>query len=137
MTDDTAPVTVTIKGPGRYDQPWIVFRGDNDTCAATIREAFGIDDDGYTVWETVMKASSIAQAHGEVSAQLGGTPIGQGKPAGNEGDDKADPTNYLLKQIDEAKSKDELKDLYARNQELFKSEKVQNAARNKSQTLSN
>lgn len=71
MTDTDYRISVTLKGNGQYDQPWVVVKGNspaeiNDTLLA-------IESSG--VLTTVGRVAEAHKAHVAVGASLGATPV--------------------------------------------------------------
>lgn len=134
-------VSLTIKHSGAKDATWINFAGFVEEVRDDIAAWFGIDREtltGLTPHELSLTATSLAHGTGAVRAVLGGTPIAQKAEAAKvDGDDPFDiaknggspgpvepAISPLFGRIEKCQSVDELKELWAENQEAFSDEEI-------------
>ncbi|MFD6636786.1 hypothetical protein ACFWDN_13325 [Micromonospora chalcea] len=127
---------VTIKYGKGYEETWVSFAGLREEIREDIIDYFGLDRDsvsGLTLSELVVSATNLAHAKGNVASSLGGTvipPAQQSKPApasdvwdeigqaGQQSSAPAEPEkDPVLTLIEKAESVDELKRIWAENQE--------------------
>jgi hypothetical protein len=134
-----AEVSVTLKHNGKYEAPWLVFRGSPSQVKADIIATIGFDPANYedkSLLDVALEADKMSKAQYETSSQLGGRVIGSSRKSSTTSvsSDKAEgdtqPTtdaaqeeeagNPLLKQIAAQESVADLKRLWAENQDAFK-----------------
>ncbi|MEU7570347.1 hypothetical protein [Micromonospora sp. NPDC049240] len=126
---------VTIKYGKGYEDTWVSFAGLRQEVFDDIVDYFGLDRDsvtGLTLSELVVSAANMAHAKGNVAGTLGGTvipPAQQSKPApasdvwdeigqAGQSSSPAEPEeDPVLTLIKAAQSVDELKRIWAENQE--------------------
>lgn len=123
-------ISVTLKGEGR-DATWIVFHGSPGEVRAQVMEVFDLPDESskQSLADLINEATSLYRATGNVSNRLGGRTLGGGASAwdrtsnGNGGSTpqpEVDPNKVRVEAaIDAAATRDELKELYARNEAVF------------------
>lgn len=132
-------LTVTVKYGKGYEETWAVFKGQNDEVRENIINYFGLDRASVadlTLSDLVVNVTSLAHGKGNVGAILGGVVIDPKKadeaqqPSGTSSDpwagvESGDATpeqtgpHPLLAQIEACTTRDELKRLWAENQEAF------------------
>ena len=158
------PLSVTIKYGKGYEETWANFRGTTGQIRQSLIHYFGISEDyatGVSLHELVVAATSVAHGTGNVAAVLGAVPISANEPAATpgtaptgeaawEGVDKSappygggtgpdpepvNPNNNLIIQLKEAASIEDLKKLWAANQEAFSDDAVSAAYKTKGKAL--
>jgi hypothetical protein len=137
---DGKQVTVTVKAGSGYDVPWIVFNGAPEDIKQQIILTFGFGAHEaleLTLAELVVQATLSFQSQFVVARDLGGKVLGherldEGQAAtaaetrqqiaeSVASPDEATPLDDpLLAEIAEAESKDELTNIWKRNQAAFK-----------------
>lgn len=143
-----AEVSVTLKHDGKYEAPWIVFRGSPEQVKADIIEALGWDKDagdGKSLLELVHQADKQAKAEYGVKAHLGGRTISKERKSSTESvsedtsaeAEAAEEGNPLLAQIAAVNTVDDLKKLWAENQEAFKDGELMTVWKARGKELSN
>lgn len=155
-------IGVTIKVPEskRYagDNPWFVFEGtDATTVRNKIGDVFGIEVENLTLSAVVIEAQRLATGLGAVAHGLGGRVLDDGKAsapaasseapaasggsvfqqaqAGQTAAPKADE-DPILTAIEGAKTVEELKQIWAENQEAFADAKYMDPWKAKGKALS-
>ena len=125
-------ISVTIKHDGKFDSPWIVFKGTVASVKTQIIEAFGLEGAAeFTLAELTLEAASIAKGTRTAAKGLGGRVVKEGtdsseptgKAAWNAAKGAPEPPSRkdeLLAEIASEGSIDRLKRLWAENQDEFK-----------------
>lgn len=135
-------ITVTIKYGKGYEESWSVFRGDEVRVRKDIMSYFGLTEEvtaGLTLHEVVIQATQIAHGNTVLSNVLGATPVSQQsqesgpkgaaawQAAGGgaaESEEPVHPHAVLIERLKAAGTVEDLKQLWARNQEAFSDEDV-------------
>lgn len=137
--------TVTIKYGKGFEETWVVFNGLTDEIRDDILLYFGVERESVTeltLSEIVLNVTQLAHAKGNVGKYLGGTFINQssqsearssaepsGDPWAEAGAAPAQPKeNPLFGLVESCATVDELKRLWAENQEAFKEDEKLTAA---------
>ncbi|MFI7315493.1 hypothetical protein [Streptomyces venezuelae] len=144
MSDTQRCVTVTIKaGPGGDDW-WAAFRGASYEVYDDVATFFGFERESVTtlnLHELVTEATKTAQGVSTLVRDLGATVVPSAQPAASGEDPwaaaQASPAQppardqgtaaSLLEQINACTSTDELKRLWATNQDAFADQAVMDA----------
>lgn len=153
-------ISVTIKGnePGgkfndaKVPGTWIVFHGSPARVKEQIIEVFSLTEElDRPLFDIVNEATELFKASGTVTGQLGGRVLSDGQssgpawqeaqsspatPAAPEKTDEEKQVERLTAEVEKATSGDELKQLWARNQEAFKNEGLMDAWKAKGKALS-
>lgn len=144
-----AEVSVTLKHDGKYEAPWIVFRGSPEQVKADIVEALGWDKDAgdtRSLVELVHAADKQAKAEYGVKAELGGKVISRERKSSTKSasEDKApeaeaseEDGNPLVKVIASINNVADLKKLWAENQEAFQDGDLMDVWKARGKELSN
>lgn len=149
--DDQSSVTIKL-GPG-HEAPWFVFKGGPGIIRRQILEAFGAEDDAeVSLIDMIAKSSVDAQAvyslaTGGASPATGGrrasyAPRGQQQPKAAEPspgeEEKAEESrniSRILEAIEAAKTPQELKLVWAKDQAAFSDTRLQTAYKSRNNAL--
>ncbi|MEU0739274.1 hypothetical protein [Streptomyces sp. NPDC006134] len=142
MSDIHRSVTVTVKSGKNHDDWWAVFRGTSYEVYEDVATFFGFERESVTnlsLHELVNEASKTAQGVATFVRELGATIVPSPKPAAPSEDPWAaaqaapapsheqGPASALLEQIAACQTTDELKKLWATNQQAFADQAVMDA----------
>lgn len=133
---EAGEVSVTLKHDGKYEAPWMVFRGRPESVKADILAAFGWDTEageGKSLYEIALQADRQAKAEYAVQSQAGGRVISKERKRSStsanvdtdaasseqQTSDTSEAGNPLADQIAAINNVDDLKKLWAENQEAF------------------
>lgn len=132
MTDnawsDDSGIGVTIKTGKGFEDTWFTFRGNNAKVREDIAAFFGMESASVselTTYDIAVNATRIAQGVGAVSAKLGATvvsskPASEPAPAPAPAKQEEKSENPILVLIEQATTVDDLRRIWAGNQEAFK-----------------
>ena len=121
---DPAGIGVTIKTGKGYDDSWYTFRGNVAQIRKDIIEFFGMDSasvSGLTLNDIAVNATQIAQGKRAAASALGATVISSTtETAQPKQEEKPQPeANPIFEMIENATSVEDLKRLWAENQNTF------------------
>lgn len=149
-------LTATVKYGKGYDETWVSFSGSPSEIREDIIDFFGANRDNaaaMTLNELVIAVTDIAHGAGSAAAVLGAMPVptAPSEPEATETTTEAQESPWdaarrtqaapepasdpLLEQIVAAGTRDDLRRLWANNQEAFKRTEVQEAFRARSEAI--
>lgn len=151
--DDQSSVTIKL-GPG-YEAPWFAFKGGPGTIRRQILEAFGVEDETeVSLIELIAKSSVDAQAayslatggatpttgrrrasYSKDSGQKSSPKAEEASPADEEKAEESRNISRILGAIEAAKTPQELKLVWAKDQAAFSDSRLQLAYKSRNSAL--